>query len=303
MSAFDDLIGLLRLETSIYHNAKVCGDWQINEHLLGNTCFHIVTSGRCRLEIPEHFNTNFHCGDLVIFPRELAHSMSALDQKTGQQEHLPYSTQKEGTGMLCGEVSILHLYQNQLLDALPPVLFIRNDCEAPWLAPLTELLLAESFINEDGKSETLNRLSEMLFIYALRHSMNIRQTRQGILALYADNKLAKAIKLFHRKLDKKWDIAALAEVAGMSRTSFANHFKSKSGWTVNQYISWWRLQNAWERLQLGGKVSDVSEQVGYLSEAAFSRAFQKHFNTTPGKVRRGLSANLQNLKHSPFDSL
>jgi len=287
MKAFDDLVSLLKLNVSIYHNAKVCGNWTINEHLLGNTCFHIVTSGRCQLDIPGHLSCEFNQGDLVIFPKELKHSMSAIDDKVGKQAHLAYSSNRAGVGMLCGEVSIMHLYQNYVLDALPPVLFIRNDDSALWLSHLTQLILEESKQYEDGKSETLNRLSEMLFVYALRHSTKNSDRPQGILAIYADARLARAIQHFHKQPDKKWGLASLASLAGMSRTSFSNQFKSKSGWTVNNYTSWWRLQLAWEQLRMGKKVSDVAERVGYQSEAAFSRAFQKYFKKSPGAIRRG----------------
>jgi AraC-like DNA-binding protein len=46
------------------------------------------------------------------------------------------------------------------------------------------------------------------------------------------------------------------------------------------------MQKAWELLNSGDKVSSVSYQIGYLSEAAFSRAFKKQFNLSAGSVRR-----------------
>jgi len=60
-----------------------------------------------------------------------------------------------------------------------------------------------------------------------------------------------------------------------------------SGWTVGQYITWWRMQLAWQQLQSGGAVANVADNVGYKSEAAFSRALKKVFEVSPGRVRRG----------------
>jgi AraC-like DNA-binding protein len=286
MSAFNDFIQLLKLEVEIYHNAKVCGDWVIREHLLGKTCFHIVTSGRCMLKVPGILMTEFNQGDLVIFPRELQHKMWPIDPARGEQRHLPYTTNLPGTGMLCGEVKVMHLYQNKLLDALPPVVLIRNDRENSWLAQLSELLLKESEDYLAMKSQMLNRLSEMLFVYALRHYIEREDCQKGLLSLYGDHRLSKAVKAFHLKPEQKWGLSELAFTAGMSRTSFSQYFKSVSGWTVNQYTFWWRMQLAWESLSSGNKVSDVACQVGYSSEAAFSRAFQKQFQKSPGVVRR-----------------
>jgi len=286
MSAFNDFVSLLKLEVDIYHNAKVCGNWEIQEHELGNTCFHIVTSGQCLLDVPGLLQTEFNQGDLVIFPRELKHKMWPVEEMKGDQEHLPYNTQLSGTGLLCGEVKIMHLFQNQLLNALPPVLLIKNDSSNGWLSHLTNLILEESTNYHVIQSESLNRLSEMLFIYAMRYYIEKEDCQKGLLALYGDNRLAKAIKAFHISPQNKWGLNQLANEAGMSRTSFSNYFKQKSGWTVAQYTTWWRMQSAWEKLSLGDKVVDVAEQIGYQSEAAFSRAFQKQFGKNPGVVRR-----------------
>ena len=286
MSAFDDFIKLLKLEVEIYHNAKVCGNWEIQEHELGKTCFHIVTSGRCMLNVPDLLEIEFNQGDLVIFPKELSHKMWPLDDLTGPQEHLPYDTDLDGTGMLCGEVKVMHLYQNQLLEALPPVILVRNNQDNPWLTQLTKLLLEESTKYAEAKSVTLDRLSEMVFVYALRHYIENKNSNVGLLALYGDLYISKAIKCFHSSPQLKWSLQELASKAGMSRTRFSKHFKQVSGWTVAQYTTWWRMQLAWEQLRHGDKIIKVAEQVGYQSEAAFSRAFFKQFSENPGSVRR-----------------
>jgi len=287
MSAFNDFVNLLKLEVEIYHNAKICGNWELQEHELGMTCFHIVTSGSCMLSVPGLLEIQFNQGDLVIFPKELAHKMWPVDSLKGSQEHVHYDSELVGTGMLCGEVRVMHLYQNQLLEALPPVLLIRNSEENPWLDQLTKLLLEESTKYQESKSVTLNRLSEMVFVYALRHHIENENSSVGLLAIYGDVRIAKAIKRFHDNPQQKWALEALASEAGMSRTRFSKRFKAVSGWTVGQYTCWWRMQLAWEKLSAGDKIISVAEQVGYQSEAAFSRAFLKQFNKNPGVVRRG----------------
>lgn len=35
--ALSEIFHLLDLDVDIYHNAKVCGDWRIDEHVLGST--------------------------------------------------------------------------------------------------------------------------------------------------------------------------------------------------------------------------------------------------------------------------
>jgi AraC-like DNA-binding protein len=55
-----------------------------------------------------------------------------------------------------------------------------------------------------------------------------------------------------------------------------------------QYLTQWRMQLAAGFLQdTSAKVVDVALQVGYESEAAFSRAFKRVVGVAPGAWRRG----------------
>jgi len=293
--AFSELLGLLRLDAEIYHNATVCGDWVINEHRIGMTCFHLVTGGSCLLDVPGHLKTELLCGDLVIFPKELAHSMTPLALQTGQQKHLSYQEAKfldsteAGTGMLCAEVQFHHKSSVYLLNELPAVFIISHDSDAPWMQSLFDMILAECLSPNTVSRAILDKLSEMLFTYALRQHLVENPDHFGFLALYSHERLSKAINAFHQQPAKHWTLGTLAIEAALSRTVFVEIFKSVSGWTVSQYLTWWRMQLAWSQLSEGKSVAETADLVGYKSEAAFSRVFQKTFSTTVGQVRRGIS--------------
>jgi AraC-like DNA-binding protein len=54
-----------------------------------------------------------------------------------------------------------------------------------------------------------------------------------------------------------------------------------------QYLASWRLQIAAQELLSGSKtLAEVSEQVGYESEAAFNRAFKREFGMPPAGWRK-----------------
>lgn len=289
MQAFSNVLTTLGMQVGIYHNAKVCGQWKISEHGIGATCFHIVTEGRCELEIPNHLVSVLNCGDLIIFPRELEHTMSAIDQDQGEQQHLDFiaAEHRKGTGMLCGEVLFEHPAAQQILNALPAVIIIKIEQSVVWLNALLKLIMHENYHPSSASEVILNNISELLFVYALQHYFQHNpQTDQSMLALYQHPKLLQSIEAIHSAPQKQWSLASLAEQAGQSRTAFSTQFKEVSGWSVMQYLTWWRMQLAWKALLQGKSVAQVAEQVGYLSESAFSRVFQKHFNVSAGKVRR-----------------
>lgn len=288
IDVLSDVLHLLNLTVDIYHNAKVCGNWRIDEHQLGATCFHIVTLGRCIMHLSKTEPIILNEGDLVIFPKELSHHILPIKKLTGKQQHLSFSEAKtiSGTGLLCGEVLFNHKGSRFLLDQFPPFFIIKNGGENHWLKAILEMIINENQHNQPASKAIINRLSELLFTYAIRQHLKDSPNHSGMLKIYHDSRLTSAIHCIHKNPEKNWTLKNLAKEAGLSRTLFSERFKSVSGWTPKQYLVWWRMQVAWSLLSKGELVSQVAEQVGYQSESSFSRAFVKMFAVTAGKVRR-----------------
>lgn len=289
MHPFDEFLDLIRLRVSIYHNALVCGDWQLGDVLGPDaTCFHMVTAGQCRLQIPGQAEQILQPGDLVFLPREMPHSMLPLNSSGAAMQRLPYrSAAADATGMLCGRILFRHKGSEQLLADLPPVIVLQmDDAALPWLQSLQALIYQESVLQDSGSSLLLERLCEILVIYSLRQHLQQAVPHRGILALYAQPRLAPAIQLLHQHPAQDWSLQQLADACALSRSAFANLFKKGSGWSVMQYLTWWRMQLAWRLLERGQAVAQTAANVGYKSEAAFSRAFSREFAMSPGAVRR-----------------
>jgi AraC-like DNA-binding protein len=78
----------------------------------------------------------------------------------------------------------------------------------------------------------------------------------------------------------------LASQAGASRSALADRFAQLVGCPPIQYLTQWRMQLAAKRLSDPSvKISAVAGEVGYESEAAFSRAFKKFVGQSPGQWR------------------
>jgi AraC-like DNA-binding protein len=225
----------------------------------------------------------------VIFSGSLPHSLRPIESNKGKQRHLTFTEGEKysGTGLLCGDVNFQHRGSQSLLDALPPLLILRFEQAQQWMTPLLEMVVAENRSLGIISKVVFDRLSELLFIYAIREYVKNRPDQAAMFSLYGHERLAVAVSEIHRKPEHDWTLEQLAAKAMMSRTVFAEKFKAVSGWTVGQYITWWRMQLAWELLHNGEAVATVAERIGYRSEAAFSRAFKKMFELSPGKIRRG----------------
>ena len=282
-----ELFNTFHLTAHVYNNAQFCGNWQVQSHTLDQTCFHMVTVGRCHMYVDGQDHVDIlELGDLVVFPRELKHSLVPFPEdldKSAPMQMIAANESIPGTALLCGALLFEHKGFNHILDALPSVFIIKAQ-HAPWIAPLLMQIRQEMLHPNLGSDSIINRLSELLFIYALRHELSQKHDH-GFLNLYVNPALAPAIKAIKKNPAHNWSLENLAKECAMSRTKFSQLFKKISGITVNEYLTWWRMQLAYDFLMQGLMVNIVAEKVGYQSEAAFSRVFKKAFGMRPGKVK------------------
>lgn len=297
MDPFSDLIRLIRLNVSIFHNALVCGDWRLESEQSDLASFHIITLGSCRLEVPGYAHRLLNAGDLIIFPHGFAHRLVPIELQTGPQLHVPYQENSghQGTGILCGALHFVRATGGHLFNALPSFLVVPKTDNAHWTAPIVDMIIQESVCGAVASDVILDRLSEMLVMYALRHHLLQQPSNAGILALYCHPRLRHALAALHRQPDFNWTLDSLAKNASQSRTQFAKTFREISGWTPLQYLTWWRMQLAWSYLQEGLDVGSTASRVGYLSESAFLRVFKKTFNQNAGAVRRAQTVRAAKL--------
>ena len=91
----------------------------------------------------------------------------------------------------------------------------------------------------------------------------------------------------HADIAHAWSVEELARESGLSRSGLAERFTRVIGVAPMHYLADWRLQVAGQKLQASSEpLVRVAEQVGYESEAAFSRAFKKKFGAAPATWRR-----------------
>ena len=121
----------------------------------------------------------------------------------------------------------------------------------------------------------------------MRHVVESGLVSTGVLAGLADPRLAKALTAIHEAPKKQWKLEDLADIAGMSRTRFAEHFRTLIGQTPIEYLTAWRMTIARQLLRKGKPVKTVAVQVGYDSAAAFSRVFSRVTGQPPREFDAG----------------
>jgi AraC-like DNA-binding protein len=156
-----------------------------------------------------------------------------------------------------------------------------------WLNSFTREVTEESRRGRAGADEVLTRLAELMFIEVLRRYLDdLPPGQTGWLAGLRDDVVGRVLTLLHARPGHSWTLEELAREANSSRTNVAKRFAELVGQPPIQYLAQWRMQVAANRLaQSGAKVATIGREVGYDSEAAFSRAFKKATGVAPGAWR------------------
>ena len=133
----------------------------------------------------------------------------------------------------------------------------------------------------------LAKLSELMFVEVIRRYLAGLPGQAGWLAGLQDEFVGRALGLLHERAAHGWTLDELASAVGLSRSAFAERFARLVGEPPIQYLARWRMQLAARLLTDGtAKVAAVALEVGYDSEAAFSRAFKKIAGVSPMAWRR-----------------
>jgi AraC-like DNA-binding protein len=267
--------------------------------------YHLVARGECWGHAVGQPPMRLREGDLFVLPQGDAHVLSSapgmraapdMSKFARKTTPLPLVYELGGGGperarLVCGFLGLDERPFNPLLTALPAVIHLTGEeSKAPsgWLVMLHNIAVSESGRARPGAENVLARLSELMFVEAVRRYLEtLPSAETGWLAGLRDPVVGQALAELHGQPRERWTVESLARVVGVSRSVLAERFTALLGQPPMQYLALWRMQVA-AGLLAGGttKIAAVAARVGYGSEAAFSRAFKKLVGQAPATWRR-----------------
>ncbi|MBO9625418.1 MAG: helix-turn-helix transcriptional regulator [Microbacterium sp.] len=108
---------------------------------------------------------------------------------------------------------------------------------------------------------------------------------EGWPSLSNDPFLDRVVEAIHAAPGREWTVERLANVGAMSRSSFAERFRTAIGRSPADYVTEVRIDAAKRMLDAGRSVSETSRELGYASDEGFSRAFRRRTGLTPSAWR------------------
>lgn len=196
----------------------------------------------------------------------------------------------DGVVAIGGSIAFAEVNGDFLLDTLPGFLLVRRETSASGaIAAILDLMSNEILRDAIGTDVIAARLADILVVEALRAlSADGDRSRIGWLGAISDPRLGRALRAIHRDVASPWTVAALANVAGMSRAAFSAKFARQVGRPPLAYLRYWRLTLARSLLLRGtNSVDDVARQIGYTSQSAFGNAYRQAFRTSPRSHKPG----------------
>jgi len=200
----------------------------------------------------------------------------------------PGTLGESATGrIVCGFIGCDTRPFNPMIASLPKLLYLPA-AEDGLGVRIAQLAAAESAQKLPGADALLERLSEMLFVDAVRrHLHQLPQESTGWLAGLRDRFVGSALGLIHERPAYDWTVEKLSREVGLSRSALHERFVELIGQTPIQYLTQWRMQLASRQLrETQASIATIALDVGYRSEAAFARAFKRASGLPPAKWRR-----------------
>ncbi|MBW1250036.1 AraC family transcriptional regulator [Pseudomonas tolaasii] len=168
-----------------------------------------------------------------------------------------------------------------MLFALPRLIHIRKAEAADWAEGILHFMLLEANDSQPGGALMISRLIDLTVIRILRTWVHLNAA-SGWLGGLSDARIARTLKAIHEAPGQQRSIAALAALAGMSRSHFCDRFSALVGRSPLRYQNEWRLRLAKTMLaRQDSRIGEVGFAIGYESEAAFSRAYKAFFGRSP----------------------
>ena len=294
----------LRMSGTYYSCCEFTSSWGlVLPAMPGTLMFHVVTSGRCWLEVEGTEPRLLQPGDLALVPHGEGHRLASEPGVVGiglfdvprEEVSERFEILRQGGGgtammLVCGTARFDHPAARHLISLLPRVITVdaTSSHHADWIQSTLRFMAGEARALRPGGETVITRLADVLVIHAIRGWIERDPAAQtGWLAALRDKQVGRALALIHRKPAHPWTLESLASEVAMSRSAFAARFSDLVGAPAMQYVVRWRMHLAttWLREDDAG-LGELAGRLGYRSEAAFSRAYKRVMGLSPGAARR-----------------
>lgn len=310
MDALSILLENVHLCGTKYYRVNAGGNWSYSVDRKDTILFYLVLSGSFYIDVSGEIR-EAQVGDTIMLSNAHRHTSYGLNYHGTNAKSLDGLCSVESKDNIielnkadrtnASFIMIECQYDKEmvypLLSVLPtilPELTDGSDGRFGVMDVEVKLLKLESEQERMGKTAVINHWAGIMMVECLRtYIEGLPEATDSWLQALRDPYLTKALKAMHHEPSRNWTIHKLAEVAGMSRSSFAQRFKDIVGMPPLTYLIDYRLRLAARYLRLQqNSIGRISELVGYASDSTFSQAFKRVYGVSPNAYRQQFQQEL-----------
>lgn len=157
---------------------------------------------------------------------------------------------------------------------------IRGGLERETAFALSDVYIQKAELLEDYAA--LTRLSAQM---VLDFTKRVRAAKCGV---HNSRPVRAARNYILEHISQPISTETLASALRMNRTYLCNLFARETGMTVNQYVTYVKMEEAQRLLRVTRKsIAEVGSYLGFSSQSYFQKVFKKCMGVTPGEYRAG----------------
>lgn len=271
-------VGVIEVDGLVPHATEHSAIW-----------FYLATAGEVEIHFDaENSPVTLRHGDAAIIASRSRHDLVRASRTDGgafERGRVLFGS--FSNGIACG----------QQMDALFPFLafFAARESSGPQCCEgFVDWLSAEAASSRPGSTAVASRFLLSMFVEKLRSHLvasmgeasSQPERRIGPLQAALDPCLGSVLRIVHATPERDWTVQSMARESGLSRSAFADRFRTLVGQPPLQYVTEIRMQKATELLETTDiPVKRIATLVGYESVSAFSSAFKRRFGSPPISVR------------------
>jgi AraC-like DNA-binding protein len=296
-----DSLRSINVRSVVFCRSDFTAPWGFRVDATAMAKFHLVLAGAAYLALDgENEPHRLVAGDVVVLPHGTGHAVTDAPGSPApclERILVDYPVDEVGT-MTCGGGGAVttvvcggfgtDALPTELVEQLPRMLVLgsADGGVSRWLEPLAALLAAEH-PPTPGHSAILAKVADVFLTESLRQYLASHRLLQlQVTACDDDRPIATALRLMRDNPGGPWTLAHLARAVGLSRTSFAVRFRHSVGEPPMTHLTRLRLSGGAGYLTSTSRtIGDIAREVGYDSEASFSKAFKRSYGRSPGAFR------------------
>ncbi len=296
---YDHILDEMEITAEPFSICELHGQCSLGLGRMSGATLHYILAGNGECQIRDHPNIPLTKGTLVLVPAHLSHSLLSFGYaETPLPECHPaglklahhINRSEEGIDVhnllaLCGHITIGLRGAIGLVDLIRQPMHIHIEKGSALDTTLT-VMLHELAYPKLGSRAIIRTLLLQSMLHLFRERLIANDPILSWMAAIGDNSMWGSLKAMLDDPSQHHSVETLADISGMSRSTFAKKFSDAYGHGPMQFLRQLRMNLAALLLQeTEHPVKLIAAKTGFQSRSAFTRSFEQSYGQSPRNFR------------------